>query len=87
MAAGEAASSAALDVLAEALAPTSSKQNGTLTTIGVRQLHALSDQLPAIRTEFVTKESRLREVEQQRAALSDHCGLLTQENRRAADED
>jgi chromosome segregation ATPase len=39
-----------------------------------------SDQLPAIRTEFVTKESRLREVEQQRAALNDHCGLLTKEN-------
>ena len=45
-----------------------------------RALHALGEQLPAIRTEFVTKESRLREVEQQRAALNDHCGLLTQEN-------
>ena len=45
-----------------------------------RALHALSEQLPAIRTEFVSKETRLREVEQQRAALNDHCGLLTQEN-------
>ena len=45
-----------------------------------RALHALSEQVPAIRTEFVTKETRLREVEQQRAALNDHCGLLTQEN-------
>jgi len=45
-----------------------------------RALHALSEQLPAIRNEFVTKESRLCEVEQQRAALNDHCGLLTQEN-------
>jgi chromosome segregation ATPase len=45
-----------------------------------RALHALSEQLPAIRTEFVSRETRLREVEQQRAALNDHCGLLTQEN-------
>jgi len=40
----------------------------------------LSEQLPAIRTELATKETRLREVEKQRAALNNHCGLLTQEN-------
>ena len=57
------------------VAPNSSKQNRTLRTIG-----AHCEQLPAIRTEFVTKETRLREVEQQRATLNDHCGLLTQEN-------
>ena len=45
-----------------------------------RALHALGEQLPAIRTEFVSKETRLREVEQQRAALNDNCSLLTQEN-------
>jgi len=41
--------------------------------------HAASEQLSAIRGEFVTKESRLQEVERQRAALNDHCDLLTQE--------
>ena len=78
VAAGEAASSAALDVLAERSA--NLEQTERDLDDNRRALHALSDQLPAIRTEFVTKESRLREVEQQRAALSDHCGLLTQEN-------
>ena len=76
--AGEAASSAALDVLAERSAKL--EQTERDLDDNRRALHALSEQLPAIRTEFVTKESRLREVEQQRAALNDHCGLLTQEN-------
>ena len=76
--AGEATSSAALALLAER----SSKLEQTEQDLddNRRALHALSEQLPAIRDEFVTKESRLREVEQQRAALNDHCGLLTQEN-------
>ena len=78
VAAGEAASSAALAVLAERSA--NLEQTERELDDNRRALHALSDQLPAIRTEFVTKESRLREVEQQRAALNDHCGLLTQEN-------
>jgi len=78
VAAGEAASSAVLAVLAERSA--NLEQTERDLDDNRRALHALSDQLPAIRTEFVTKESRLREVEQQRAALNDHCGLLTQEN-------
>ena len=78
VAAGEAASSAALDVLAERSA--NLEQTERDLDENWRALHALSDQLPAICTEYVTKESCLREVEQQRAALSDHCGLLTQEN-------
>ena len=78
VAAGEAASSAALDVLAERSA--NLEQTERDLDDNRRALHALSDQLPVIRTEFVTKENRLREVEQQRAALNDHCGLLTQEN-------
>jgi chromosome segregation ATPase len=45
-----------------------------------RVLRALSEQLPALRAELVTKENCLHEVEGQRAALNDHCGLLTQEN-------
>lgn len=45
-----------------------------------RALHALSEQLQAIRAEFVAKENRHHEVERQRGALNDHCGLLTQEN-------
>ena len=69
VAAGEAASSAALDVLAERSA--NLEQTERDLDDNRRALHALSDQLPAIRTEFVTKESRLREVEQQRAALND----------------
>jgi chromosome segregation ATPase len=76
--AGEAASTAALAVLAERSA--NLEQTERDLDDNRRALHALSDQLPAIRTEFVTKESHLREVEQQRAALNDHCGLLTQEN-------
>ena len=76
--AGEAASSAALDVLAERSAKL--EQTERDLDDNRRALHALSEQLPAIRAEFVSKESRLREVEQQRAALNDHCGLLTQEN-------
>jgi chromosome segregation ATPase len=78
VAAGEAASSAALAVLAERSA--NLEQTERDLDDNRRALHALSDQLPAIRAEFVTKESRLREVEHQRAALNDHCGLLTQEN-------
>jgi chromosome segregation ATPase len=78
VAAGEAASTAALAVLAERSA--NLEQTERDLDDNRRALHALSGQLPAIRTEFVTKESHLREVEQQRAALNDHCGLLTQEN-------
>ena len=76
--AGEAASSAALEMLAERSAKL--EQTERDLDDNRRALHALGDQLPAIRTEFVSKETRLREVEQQRAALNDHCGLLTQEN-------
>ena len=76
--AGEAASSAALAVLAERSAKL--EQTERDLDENRRALHALGEQLPAIRTEFVSKETRLREVEQQRAALNDHCGLLTQEN-------
>jgi chromosome segregation ATPase len=43
-------------------------------------LHAASEQLSAVRGEFAVKESRLQEVERQRATLNDHCDLLTQEN-------
>jgi chromosome segregation ATPase len=78
VAAGEADSSAAPAVLAERSA--NLEQTERDLEDNRRALHALSHQLPAIRGEFVTKESRLREVEQQRAALNDHCGLLTQEN-------
>jgi len=76
--AGEAASSAALAMLAERSAKL--EQTEQDLEDNRRALHALSEQLPAIRTEFVTKETRLREVEQRHAALNDHCGLLTQEN-------
>ena len=54
VAAGEAASSAALAVLAERSA--SLEQTEQDLDDNRRALHALSDQLPAIRTEFVTKE-------------------------------
>ena len=76
--AGQAASSDALAVLAERSAKL--EQTEWDLEENRRALHALSEQLPAIRTEFVSKETRLREVEQQRATLNDHCGLLTQEN-------
>ena len=76
--AGEAASAAALEMLAERSAKLEQAEQDL--DDNRRALHALSEQLPAIRTEFVSKETRLREVEQQRAALNDHCGLLTQEN-------
>ena len=76
--AGEAASSDALAVLAERSAKL--EQTERDLEENRRALHALSERLPAIRTEFVSKETRLREVEQQRATLNDHCGLLTQEN-------
>jgi chromosome segregation ATPase len=76
--AGEAASSAALEMLAERSAKL--EQTERDFDDNRRALHALSEQVPAIRTEFVAKETRLREVEQQRAALNDHCGLLTKEN-------
>jgi chromosome segregation ATPase len=78
MTAGEAASSAALAVLAERSAKLEQTERDLEEKR--RALHALSEKLPAIRTEFASKETRLREVEQQRAALNDHCGLLTQEN-------
>jgi crescentin len=45
-----------------------------------RALHALSEQLPAIRAEFVNKEGRLHEAEGQRMTLNDRCGLLMREN-------
>ena len=76
--AGEAASSSALAVLAERSARL--EQTERDLDDNRRALHALSEQLPAIRTEFAARETRLLEVEQQRAALNDHCGLLTQEN-------
>jgi len=85
VAAGEAASSAALDVLAERSA--NLEQTERDLDDNRRALHALSDQLPAIRTEFVSKESRLREVEQQRAALKRPLRSLDPGERRAADED
>jgi chromosome segregation ATPase len=78
VAAGEAASSAALAVLAERSAKL--EQTERELDDNRRALHVLSEQLPAIRAESGAKETRLREVEQQRAALNDHCGLLTQEN-------
>ena len=37
--------------------------------------------MPALRAEFVAKEKRLQEVEQQRAALQDQNALMAQENR------
>jgi chromosome segregation ATPase len=78
VAAGDAASSGALAVLAERSAKL--EQTERDLEENRRALHALSEQLPATRTEFVSKETRLREAEQQRAALNDHCGLLTREN-------
>ena len=45
-----------------------------------RGLHAANEQLPAIRAEFAAKDNRLKDVERERAALSDHCNLLTEEN-------
>jgi predicted nucleic acid-binding Zn-ribbon protein len=78
VAAGEAASSVALEMLAERSAKL--EQTERDLDDNRRALHALGEQLPAIRTEFVSKETRLRDVEQQRTALNDHCGLLTQEN-------
>jgi chromosome segregation ATPase len=78
VAAGEAASAAALEMLAERSAKL--EQTEQDLDDNRRALHGLSEQLPAIRAEFVSKETRLREVEQQRAALNDRCGLLTQEN-------
>jgi chromosome segregation ATPase len=45
-----------------------------------RVLRSLSEQFPALRAELVTKENCLHEIEGQRAALNDRCGLLTQEN-------
>ena len=76
--AGEAASSAALEMLAERSAKL--EQTERDLDDNRRALRALSEQLPALRAEFVSKETRLREAEQQRAALNDRCGLLTQEN-------
>jgi chromosome segregation ATPase len=78
VATGEAASSAALAVLAERSA--NLEQTERDLDDNRRALHALNEQLPAIRTELATKETRLREVEKQRAALNNHCGLVTQEN-------
>ena len=45
-----------------------------------RGLHAANEQLLAIRAEFAGKDNRLKDVERERAALSDHCNLLTEEN-------
>jgi crescentin len=45
-----------------------------------RGLHAANEQLPAIRAEFVARDNRLKDVERERAALSDHCKFLTEEN-------
>lgn len=76
--AGEAASSEARVALAERSARL--EQTEQDLEDNRRALHALSEQLPAIRAKLVTKENCLHEVEGQRAALNDHCGLLTQEN-------
>ena len=46
-----------------------------------RRLNTVSEQLPAVRADFATKEKRLQEVEQQRAGLQDQNVLLSQENR------
>jgi chromosome segregation ATPase len=46
-----------------------------------RRLNTVSEQLPALRADFVAKEKRLQEVEQQRAALQDQNVLMAQENR------
>jgi chromosome segregation ATPase len=45
-----------------------------------RGLHAANEQLPTIRAEFAARDSRLKEVERQRAALNDRCNFLTEEN-------
>ena len=82
VAAGEAASSAALDVLAERSA--NLEQTERDLDDNRRALHALSDQLPAIRTEFVTKGGdRLREVEQQRGGAKRPLRSLDPGERRA----
>ncbi len=46
-----------------------------------RRLQAVTEQLPALRAEFVAKEKRLQEVDQQRASLHDQAELAAQENR------
>jgi len=46
-----------------------------------RRLAAVVDQLPSLRTEFVAKEKKLQEVEQQRASLEDRQKLAAQEIR------
>ena len=46
-----------------------------------RRLVTVSEQLPSLRTEFLAKEKRLQEVEQQRAGLEDRNKLATQELR------
>jgi chromosome segregation ATPase len=74
----ETASSATLAALAERTAKLEQTEHDL--DDNRRALHALTEQLPAIRSEIVSKETRLRDVEQQRAALDDHCALLTQEN-------
>jgi chromosome segregation ATPase len=76
--AGEAAASEARFALAERSATL--EQTEQDLEDNRRVLHALSEQLPALRAELVTKENCLHEVEGQRATLNDHCGLLTQEN-------
>ena len=76
--AGEAASSAALEMLAERSAKL--EQTERELDDNRRALHALGEQLPAICIIPPLKETCLREVAQQCAALNDHCGLLTQEN-------
>jgi len=46
-----------------------------------RRLATVSEQLPSLRTEFVAKEKKLQEVEQQRADLEDRQKLAAQELR------
>ena len=76
--AGEAASSEARLALAERSARL--EQTEQDLEDNRRVLRALNEQLPALRAELAAKENCLHEIEGQRAALNDHCGLLTQEN-------
>jgi chromosome segregation ATPase len=46
-----------------------------------RRLAVVTEQLPSLRTEFVAKEKKLQEIEQQRANLEDRYKLSTQEVR------
>ena len=46
-----------------------------------RRLATVSEQLPSLRTEFLAKEKRLQEIEQQRTSLEDSNKLASQELR------